>query len=269
MVKQISLRNWKTAAKTIFKHEELVSELKQELSKEINSEFKVYLRSGSVLETTEPEEIASFTNHVLHEEIRVHCPLWYEAVLGISGTNQEQMKSSHININSAALATASLIRLRNVKLSAFHYQISTILFHSGTRFEDQIRLNRLGICMSPDRTVHLQKKMGEQLECKVQFWKKRIEENKCSIKLCEEIIEKQVPIREASDMDVCISLDTSKDTLKSYQSFNEANFTYFVEIKESVQFLSPIYHMDLLVHWEQVDFTQTRMIPKHLVHPKV
>ena len=76
-----------------------------------------------------------------------------------------------VETNSLALATGTIARVRNTKASSIHYRISTILFHSGVKHDDLIRLNRVGICMSPDSIIRLQNKMNEQLEGRVKIWK--------------------------------------------------------------------------------------------------
>jgi len=43
------------------------------------------------------------------------------------------------------------------------------MFHSGVKHDDLIRLNRLGVCMSQDATVIMQKKINGQLEGKFKF----------------------------------------------------------------------------------------------------
>lgn len=82
-------------------------------------------------------------------------------------STENDLKEHGKNANAAALATSVFARVRNSTMSAFHYRISTLLFHSGTMYEDMIRLNLLGICMSPDAVISHQMKMGDQLESKV------------------------------------------------------------------------------------------------------
>jgi hypothetical protein len=146
--------------------------------------------------------------------VRINCPFWFESVLGAAGLDQSEMKNCVNNVNAAALSTATLMRLRNNSLSALHYRISTILFHSGTRFEDLIHLNRMGICMSPDSIVRLQRKMGNQLEGKIKVWKKAIEECKGALLLLKELKEKQSQANNESDMDICsMIMDVTKDNI--------------------------------------------------------
>ena len=84
------------------------------------------------------------------KEVRIFCPLWFDCVRGASGLSQNAFKECVPEINSLALATPRLARLRNAKASAVHYRISTIMFHSGVKHDDLTRLNHLGVCMSPD-----------------------------------------------------------------------------------------------------------------------
>jgi len=156
--------------------------------------------------------------------------------LGASGLDGDEIKISINNINAAALATSSLTRLRNSNLSSLHYRISTILFHSGARFEDLIRLNRLGVCMSPNAMLRLQNKMGKQLEGKIHVWKKTIEENRGTLLFAEELKKRQVPaFRDESDMDICEDVETNKDTVKMYSFFTEESYASFQKISESVR----------------------------------
>ena len=53
------------------------------------------------------------------------------------------------DVNSLALATATITRVRNANASAVHYRMSTIMFYSDVK-HDLIRLNPLGVCMSLD-----------------------------------------------------------------------------------------------------------------------
>jgi hypothetical protein len=47
-----------------------------------------------------------------------------------------------VNLNSLALASSIIARIRNKCLSALAYRISSILYHSGTLHQDIIHLNR-------------------------------------------------------------------------------------------------------------------------------
>lgn len=63
------------------------------------------------------------------EEVRIHCPLWFNCVFGASGLFQEEIKVVGRNLNSLVLANAALTRVRNFQASAVHYRISTMLLH--------------------------------------------------------------------------------------------------------------------------------------------
>ena len=91
-----------------------------------------------------------------------------------------------------ALNTAIAARCCNHTMSAVAYCLSTILFHSGTKFDDLKCLNKLGICMHPQSIVRFEEKMGENCDSKVQFWKKEIEENRSAVLLLQETMQKQV-----------------------------------------------------------------------------
>ena len=108
-------------------------------------------------------------------------PVWYDCVLEACGLSREDIQEGGRDVNSLALATATIARVRNTKASTIHYRISTILFLSGVKRDDLIRLNR----MSPDSIIRLQNKMNEQLEGRVKIWKGIIEENHGALKLAK------------------------------------------------------------------------------------
>ncbi len=194
LVKHTAYKNWKSAANIIVKHDELLNELRHSVRQVAASEFKSYgADSESILNLSEPEDVASFTNKVLMEEVRVFCPFWYSMLLGAMRVGPKESVMTDISeINAAALATSSLIRVKNQTGSAYHYRISTVLFHSGTKHDDIVRLNRLGLCISPQSITRLQNKMNGQLEGKVKLWKTSIEDNKKVAMLCDDIVKYQI-----------------------------------------------------------------------------
>lgn len=129
--------------------------------------------------------------------------------------------------------------IRNSELSVLHYRISTILFHSGVRHKDLIRLIRLGVSVSSHSIICLHRKMGENLESKVQVLKKEIELNRCTWALCEEVKNSQ---------DLSVELDLTKETLKSYKMFTEDSFKLLIELMEHQQ------KKDSFTHTECLDF---------------
>ena len=62
-------------------------------------------------------------------------------------------------------------RARNSTMSALAYRISALLSHSGVGYDDMRRLNRMGISMSPDMIINLQRQMGKSYNSKIQVWK--------------------------------------------------------------------------------------------------
>jgi len=80
-------------------------------------------------------------------EVRIHCPIWFNGQLGASGLSSKEEAVGR-RVNSVALASSTLARLRNPQASAVHYEISTILFHCGVKHDDLKRLNHLE-CVCP------------------------------------------------------------------------------------------------------------------------
>ena len=75
-------------------------------------------------------------------------------------------------INYMATTRAIAARCRNPKMSTVSYRLSTILFHSGTKYHDLVRLSKFGMCMHSQSIVSFEEKLGEKCDAKVQFWKK-------------------------------------------------------------------------------------------------
>ena len=139
LVRNIACEKWREASDVVLKHEEIAVEVKQGISKAVLKEFDEYLKSGSMLELRNPDELAGFSNKLFMEEVRIFCPVWYDCVLGACGLSREDMQEGGRDVNSLALATATIVRVRNTKASSIHYRISTILFHSGVNHDDPIR----------------------------------------------------------------------------------------------------------------------------------
>lgn len=230
LVNNLAWKQWKTASNLILQHEELREELKISLAKAISEEFEYYFKAGTILKATEPDELAAFSNKILVEEVRVFCPLWHHCVLGASGLKDDDIKVPGPKANSVALVSSVVARARNSTASAAQYRISSILFHSGAKYEDLIRLNRLGVCMSPNVIVAMQRKMGEQLEAKVKVWKRRIEDSRGALLLCKEVASKQniLPGTDGTDstdnMDYEMEVDLSEETLKHYDNFTTRTY---------------------------------------------
>lgn len=133
-----------------------------------------------------------------------------------------------------ALATTSLARARNAKLSAFAYRVSAILFHSGTKYEDMLRLCRLGICMSPDSTVHFQRKMGENHDSKILLWKKTSEQSLSALKMLDAIKINQVPTLENDDMEIKRDISLDEETIKGYPGIDHSAYGYCKSLLETI-----------------------------------
>ena len=75
--------------------------------------------------------------------------------------------------------------------------------------------------MSPQSIIRMQNKMNEQVEGKIEFCKKSIEDNKLVSLLCDDIVKHQIGNLEETDMDIEVpNLDLEESTLRKYNSFN-------------------------------------------------
>ena len=137
--------------------------------------------------------------------------------------------------NSIALATSVVARVRNKSLSVLAYRISSIIFHSGTSHQDIIHLNRLGVCMSPDRIINLERSMGKNFDSKALFRKKELEKKQSEIgklALRNEIEEKLLPKLEEDDMELEVLIDLSENNLKDYRNYKPDLFLNVIQVME-------------------------------------
>ncbi len=158
-------KKWKTVANVFYKHPCLQRELLEPLRKSVAAEFKVYCgnSSESMMKENSPEDLETFSNNFLVNEVRQSCPLWMACVSGACNA------SSEMKIKEIIAA-----QCRNQKMSAVAYRISAILIHSGTKYNDIQCLNKLSVCMSPEMIVEMERKTGESCERKLLVWKKEI-----------------------------------------------------------------------------------------------
>ena len=132
--------------------------------------------------------MGQFSNAKFLEECAVSCPFWTASLKGANGVKRKSDETLKI-ANSMALSTVATARARNHKMSALAYRISTILFHSGTKWEDIDRLSKLGICMSPESIVAFQTKMGGSCRVKLFTWKSEIEKRKTAALVLKKVLE--------------------------------------------------------------------------------
>lgn len=181
-----------------------------------NNEFKQYCKSDTVLKRRSTEELIAFSNSTIIKEITERCPLWSSCVSGACSVQLKQMYESENTtvINSVALATSAIARVRNKSMSALTYRVSSILFHSGVSYQNMTRLNRLGIGMSPDMIVSFQRQLGKNFDSKVLSYKRSLEEKPHdTLALMMEIKEKQPVTNDDIAIDVC------EEKLSSYPHF--------------------------------------------------
>ena len=218
LIKNLALKRWQAAANAFLVHEPTREDLLIALNRSVNKEFRDYCRSETILKGRHVDELAAFSNTLVMKETEVYLPLWNACIPGSCGTDLEGDKTA---TNIIALATATAARHRVKDLSAFHYRISTLLCHGGISFEGAVQLNRLGICMSPQQMVHLQRVMGKDHDAKVQMWKKKLEENESACLFLQEVIKKQFPPLSDDDMDLVRIADFQENSVNNYRFYSE------------------------------------------------
>ena len=237
VIKNLSLKNWKTVANLVLKHPQLKQYIIEALERGVSDEFTCLSKSETILKGREVDEVIAFNDKLLVHEVSVLCPLWHACIKGACGKKSSKKASprkSAMAMNSMALATASLARVRNATLSAFAYRVSTILFHSGTKYDDILRLSRLGICMSPDSTMHFQRKLGENHESKILFWKKTSEQTLSALNMLEAMKTNQVPVLEKDDMEITTTINLDEQIVKGYSNFDPSVYEYCKTLLENV-----------------------------------
>ena len=163
------------------------------------------------------------------EEIRIFCPLWNASVYGACGPQPR--------INAVALCSSVAARARNSTLSALAYRISAVLFHSGVRYDDMRRLNRMGISMSPDMMINLQHQMGESYYYKIQVWKNTIETNRSTVEFLQEVKENQVKDCNTDDMDIDTQIDLTDNSVNAYSLYTPEVLQQATMLISTTQFL--------------------------------
>lgn len=222
-------KNWNTVANMTMKHSHVRQEPVESLRKAVAEEFREYCgdTTDSMLKKSSPEDLAVFSNRILAHEVEIWCPVWMACLKGACNV-KELAEENGKAVNSIALSSAVAAKCRNPKMSSAAYRISTILFHSGVKHEDLRLLNKLGVCMSPDSIVQLQRRMGENCESKLIHWKNEIEKVKGASLLLNEVKEKQVGVH--NDEEMRVDIDFREETMKSYKFFGPSIFTYCQEL---------------------------------------
>ena len=236
LITNLVLKNWKTAANHAFRHEKLKEHTMEAVRIAVSSEFKALSTSDTILKGRKPEEITAFSNKVFLHEVSVFCPLWHACLKGACGITKAKSQSEKMtkSTNVMASSTASLARFRNSQLSAYAYRLSTILFHSGVKY-DIIWLNRLGLFMSPQSAVNFQRQMGENFDAKVLLWKKSVEETVTALNFLNAVQCEQVPVMEEDDMDLTVSIDFEEATLRNYAAYELNAFNFCRNLLEIVR----------------------------------
>lgn len=217
MIRYICERNWKPVVNAMFGYEKLREELLSSLSRNMAREMTEYIQSDSMLKYSSPDELAAFSNRKLVHEIKVFCPLWHACISGAANVHQPDSKLDG-SINSIALATSAIARLRNSHNSAHAKRVSTVLVHSGAKVNDFTRLNHLGLCTSPKQVITDQVDASQSHDSTVLVWKPSIEERNGALSLIQEILGEQMPETLHNDINL------SKAALERMIYFSELAF---------------------------------------------
>ena len=141
LVKNVACENWREVANAILGQKELAPEINIAIRKAVSKEFSDYLKCESMLLARNPDELAGFSNKLFMEEVRIHCPVWFNCQLGASGLSSKE-EAVGGRANSMTLASSTLARLRNpqspesfgsVYVPQFHRSSSRLSEHATGR----------------------------------------------------------------------------------------------------------------------------------------
>ena len=216
LVENLACENWREVSNAILQHAELAPESRNNIRKGLSKEFSEYLKSETMLCARNQDEIASFSNKLFMEEVRIFCPVLYNYVIGASGV------STQVDVNSVAKDhNLPLPPLSWLVLGILKRRPSTIgspLYYSIAA--QNMMTSIVWVCTSPDSIIRLQSKMNEQLEGKVKIWKATVEENRGALKLAHEVVQKQVSL----------PLDVSQQCLETYDFFSSKGYEYLIKL---------------------------------------
>jgi hypothetical protein len=214
-IKNLALKCWKAAANAFIADEATKPDLLIALNRSVNQELKIFCKSEIILKGKQVDQLKAFSNKILQKETE-DLPFWNACIRGSCGVQLDD-ELERKTTNTIALASATIARHRVSDLSAYHYRISTALCYSGISFDGAVRLNRLGICMSPQQMVHLQRVIGKDHYAKALVWKKELQSNLAACSLLQEVIDKQFPPLAEDDMVVERVADLHIDTYNFYE----------------------------------------------------
>ena len=83
-----------------------------------------------------------------------------------------------------------------------------------------------GICMSPDSTVHFQRKFGKNYDSKILLWKKPYEQDLSALNMLEVVKANQVPALEKDDMEITIDINLDEEIIKGYAGIEPSAYGY-------------------------------------------
>lgn len=157
--------------------------------------------------------------------------MWFSIVNGACGmSSKSQDEKRRRSFNVISVATSVLARFRNAKLSALAYRISMLLLCGGLIYFDIKRLNHLGICMSPDSSIELQRKMGTSSDAKVLLWKESVEDVLMAQSFVDEILQKQFSCKNDEHATDQEAADVKEEVLKGYLNYTDTTYKFCVQL---------------------------------------
>ena len=151
LVKNVATKQRREAINALSMHEEIKPEPYKKISKLVSLEFDdmdVYwrrvIRTNSLVSRTKlswkrwefsvPSGLTAFEVQVVYRRM---------------------LSKSALRDKLPCFSDSNASTLKKRQASAVHYRILTIMFHSGVQHDDLTRLNHLGVCVSPDWQLQL------------------------------------------------------------------------------------------------------------------
>jgi hypothetical protein len=108
------------------------------------------------------------------KEVESRAPLMYKLLSVMSqggSSHQRSAQSTHSHEASIVVATAILLRERNMHMNALPYILSILLWHGNASKETMERLNQVHLSVSHTSLLRKLSELGEDFDRVVHMWK--------------------------------------------------------------------------------------------------
>lgn len=194
-------------------------------------------KQDCLLKMKDKNAIKNFSNIELFEQLSNSCPNLAGMLLSISKSGKPKMIEKLRDVNTPPIvrngicaAAAICMKLYNEKLSAFHYRTGLLLLNGGVKALTLKRCYMLGLCVSHESCIRMQKKFGKDFDLKAVSWRQETEEKELMVRFLKELEFKQV-----NETGEKTEIDLSLGTVSSYSYFDETVYAKCSELLTSLK----------------------------------